>query len=227
VRWAGLALATAAAGIVGWTAAGRLTDLTVYRHEYPVSAMQFMSRHRLQGNLVVAYDWAQYVIAAMGAREPGQRGTRVAFDGRFRTCYPQHVIDMHFDFYLGNLGPRFRHRSPESGQFDPTRVLDYAAPPYGPPDLVLIAKWQPHAVQIMQRQTANWILLYEDSISQLWGRASKYDDPRRPEFLPLEARALVATPQRGSVTWPALPDECAPPTAYEAVTFTRFQERSR
>ena len=30
---------------------------------------------------------------------------RVAFDGRFRTCYPQRVIDMHFDFLYGEDRP--------------------------------------------------------------------------------------------------------------------------
>lgn len=204
-RLAAIGLATVTCLLLLSVIVRRNTDLTVYRSEYPVSALEFMAEQQLQGNMVVTYDWAQYVIAAFGACEPGQRGVRVAFDGRFNTCYPQHVIDMHFDFALGNLDSQHRYRESCSGPFDPLRVLDYAAPPYDPPDLVLVARRQQHAVKTIESQQRDWVLLYQDDVAQLWGRASKYDDIRSPEYVAPELRVLAGAPQIGSVTWPALP----------------------
>ncbi|MEZ6110018.1 MAG: hypothetical protein R3C99_03230 [Pirellulaceae bacterium] len=76
----------------------RLADMPVMRNEYPVSALEYMAEQDLNGKLVVTYNWAQYAIAAMGTlNNESQPGVQVQFDGRFRTCYPQDVIDMHFD----------------------------------------------------------------------------------------------------------------------------------
>ena len=83
------------------------------------------------GNLVVAGSWAQYAIAVRGARLPNEGGVQVAFDGRFRTCYPQEVIDMHFDFFRGDGGPDKRYRSPLSPPADPQRILQFRQPEPG------------------------------------------------------------------------------------------------
>ena len=48
-----------------------------------------MADQGLAGKLVVSGRWAQYALGVMGARKPGDSGVEVAFDGRFRTCYPQ------------------------------------------------------------------------------------------------------------------------------------------
>ena len=60
----------------------------------------------------------------------------------------------------------------KSGPFDPTRVLRD-----GRPDLVLISRLQEPSVEVMTARKGEWVLLYQDSLAQLWGRASKYDDP--------------------------------------------------
>ena len=80
----------------------RLTRLKVDRSHFPVSAISFMEQNGVQGRLVVTYNWAQYVIGALGARNEGDPGVRVSFDGRFRTCYPQSIVDEHFNFVLGD-----------------------------------------------------------------------------------------------------------------------------
>ena len=46
-------------------------------------------RPGLRGNLVVAYNWAQYAISVFCSKQPGGGRMRVGFDGRFRACYPQ------------------------------------------------------------------------------------------------------------------------------------------
>lgn len=232
VRWSmGAALAGALLLLTG-RLADRLTDLRVERSEYPVAALQFVHDHRLGGNIIASFNWAQYVIAACGQAEhpPGrgesQQGAqasgsltsgeplrparlRVQTDGRLRTCYPQEVVDLHFDLLLGDLGPKFRWRSPHSPPCEPARVLDERTR-LGRPDLVLIGRDQPQAETTLRQQRGAWVLLYQDATAQLWGRASRFDNPSHPDYLPPEEREIGETPQSGSSTWPAFPSPTRP-----------------
>ena len=183
----------------------RCREVPVPRDRYPVSAVQFMSDEELTGKLVVAGCWAQYAIAVRGARLSDERGVQVAFDGRFRTCYPQEVIDMHFDFFRGDGGPDKRYRSPLSPSADPKRILQFRSP-----DLVLVDRRQQHAVSVMQQQTAEWALLYQDQLAQIWGRASRYDVRKSPDYLPPSRRSVTSTAQTGVVPWPAAPQTRSP-----------------
>jgi hypothetical protein len=178
----------------------RLTTLSVERETYPVAAADFIARRGLSGKMVCTFNWAQYILAAFGARTADDPGIRVQIDGRCRTSYSQALLDMHFDFILGNLPPEERYRDPASGPFDPTRVLAYERP-----DLVLISRLQGPSVQVMEKQTAEWVLLYQDALAQLWGRASRYDDPYSAYYLPPAKREVGQSVQRGCVAWPAIP----------------------
>ena len=159
-----------------------------------------MSRQQLTGRLVVTYNWAQYAIASLGSRDhvADAHGVKVSFDGRFRTCYPQSIVDEHFDFVLGTNANTLRQRSTD--QADVTRTLRTRNP-----DLVLISRLQLPAVEVMQQQGAEWVLLYQDSLAQLWGRKSKYDDPNGPDYIAADQRVLNAGLQTGFAAWPALP----------------------
>ena len=178
--------------------ARRLTRLPVYRNYYPVDAVRYMADQGLQGKLVVSFNWAQYAIAALAP------DIRVGFDGRFRTCYPQEVVDMHFDFILGEYGG-LRHRSPASGEIDGRKVLQF-----GDPDLVLVDREYEHSVKVMQQVTqpseSAWVLLYQDAIAQLWGRRSRYDDPNSGHYIPPTVRRISDERNDDSVPWPALPE---------------------
>ncbi len=169
----------------------RLEEIPVERGEWPVSAVQFMADENLGGKLVVTFNWAQYALAALP-------GASVAFDGRYDTCYPPEVVDIHFDFVLGN-DPARRWRNPTSPAFDPARVLAFWRP-----DLVLIQRSQQPAVEVMQAR-ADWVLLYQDAIAQLWGRRDDYDDSASPRYLAPVNRQISDAPQTGSVPWPAFP----------------------
>lgn len=178
--------------------AGRLSDFPVYRSAYPVDALQYMVDRRLSGKLVVAFNWAQYALTALAPE------TTVGFDGRFDTCYPDEVIDWHFDFLLGECdGLRFR--SPNSGPFDREKILAHCQP-----DLVLIDRRYKGPTEVMHRVGAGqhpaWTLLYSDSIAELWGRTSRYDDPASPHYLPPEQRTLGLRLLQARFQWPALPD---------------------
>jgi hypothetical protein len=163
-----------------------------------VSAFQYIADRNLQGKLVVTFNWAQYALAAFGQKTPDGPGVLIHADGRFRTCYPQELLDMHFDFALSDLEPRYR--SPNSPPLDPTRILEY-----GQPDLVLISRGQSCSVNAMFRSQENWTLLYQDKVAQVWGRTAKYGEPSNSNYIPLAHRKITDDKQTGSVTWPALP----------------------
>lgn len=186
-----------AIGLQSFALQRRLSDLPVQRDHYPVDALQFMVDNGLKGKLVVCFNWAQYAIAALAPE------TRVGFDGRFRTCYPQEVIDIHFDFLLGEAEGK-RNRSSDSGPINRTRVLDYESP-----NLVLLDLRQDKAVEVMRDEAAKanpeWVLLYRDDLAEIWGRSERYDSPTHCDYFPVAARALDIGSLNGSVQWPALP----------------------
>ena len=176
--------------VSGGIVASRLREVRVARAEFPVAAIEYMQQNQLSGRLVVTYNWAQYALATLSPE------VRVGFDGRFRTCYPQSIVDAHFDLVLGDNANR-RWRSPDSPAFDPTDVLEI-----GEPNLVLVDRRQPHSIEVLAQQT-DWTLLYQDSLSQLWGHRAVYDTTQTEQTTALP-RNITNTLQDGSVAWPAV-----------------------
>ena len=181
-----------------------LGDLRVPQDEFPTRALEFMHENGLHGNVVVTFNWAQYAIGYF-AQTQATQPSRVAIDGRFRTCYPQEVLDIYIDFTLGSPEQRPRYRSPDSPGFNPQRALEV-----GDPDLVLIARNRWKDSDVMQARTEDWTLLYQDSLAQLWGRSSRYDRPESPDYVSPDDRLISDAEQTGSVTWPAFPDDTEP-----------------
>ena len=191
------------AGIVAFNVvrlAPKMTDVPVDRNEYPVAAMQFLHDRGLHGKVLVTFNWAQYAIGCFAAETDPAQQSRVAVDGRFETCYPREITDICFDFWLGEPDPDHRYRSPLTPPFDPARVLEFQKP-----DLVLLSREQGPSVRVIQDHANTWVLLYQDSLAQLWGRRAKYDDAESPDFVPELSRHIGNDVQRGSVSWPALP----------------------
>ncbi len=203
-KWAFGVTITVAFAIAGLQLSSRLSDMPVQRNEYPVSAFQYIADRNLQGKMVVTFNWAQYALAAFGQKTPDGPGILVHADGRFRTCYPQELLDMHFDFAISDLEPRYRSRN--SPPLDPTRILEY-----GQPDLVLVSRGQSCSVNAMFRSHSYWTLLYQDEVAQVWGRTTKYGDPSSPDYIATELRDITNKKQTGSVTWPALPQRPSQP----------------
>jgi hypothetical protein len=184
----------------------RLSDMPVAREKWPVAALDYMAKQNLEGKLLVTFNWAQYAIAAVGPSWPeGTDGLRVHFDGRYDTCYPFAIVDRHFDFILGDGGPDSRHRKETSGPIDGSLAI--TSPP---PDVLLLSRGQPHSQKIIAEHAADWVLLYQDAVAQVWGRRDKYDDAASPYFIPLAERLVGDAPQTGSATWPALPQRATP-----------------
>lgn len=177
-----------------------LADVPVNRDEFPVSAMQFMHNNQLHGKVVVTFNWAQYAIGCFAEERDPARQSRVAVDGRFETCYPREITDIYFDFWIGTDDPNRRFRSPKAGAFDPMKALEFHSP-----DLILVSRDQLPSIRIMEQQTARWTLLYQDSMAQLWGRSSIYDDTTSANYMPTALRIIGNAKQTESVSWPALP----------------------
>lgn len=201
-RFTGLVAAGVIVALLTAAQYPRQAKLHVDRGFYPVAALQFMADRDLGGRVLVTFNWAQYALATFAHTDPE---SRIAIDGRFRTCYPQSVIDMYFDFILGELPVTGRYREAASGPFDPLQALEYRAP-----DLVLIERDRhPHAGDVI-RSASHWCLLYQDSLAQLWGRASCFNDPASDDWLPESSRHISNDLQQGSVAWPAYPLRTAP-----------------
>lgn len=196
-RWGFAGAITVAIAMQSVALYGRLERLPVQRNMYPVDAAQWMTFKGIDGRLVVSFNWAQYAIAALGPE------TTVAFDGRFRTCYPQEIVDMSFDFLLGEHKGR-RYRRADAGPIDPTAILHYKNP-----ELVLIDRQYEHAVRVMQNEAEKadpeWSLIYQDGIAQLWGRTSVFDNPHNPRYVAADERLITNRVHNTAFAWPALP----------------------
>ena len=167
-RWLASGACLAMAVILSVGLAGRLQTIQVERDVFPVDAFQFMADHELNGRIVITYDWAQYAIAAFCTDDLERRPGRVAFDGRFRTCYPQQVVDMHFDFLFGEGNGVPRSRSEDSPPCDPSRVLEF-----GKPNLVVLRRKSELTEKHMNRFGQEWIVLYEDGLAQVCSLTSR------------------------------------------------------
>jgi len=194
--------------VLGGILAQRCSQLHVDRQQFPVAAIDFMAKRGLNGRLVVTYNWAQYAIAALP-------DSPVGFDGRFDTCYPQSVLDAHFDFILGDEpGKRSRAVSgralaagaPTNSDTpgDSARPLTPLVLELGSPELVLIDRRQPHSTLRMSEHP-DWELLYQDQLAQVWGHKLRFTDPASPDYIPASQRRITDEAQHGHVPWPALP----------------------
>jgi hypothetical protein len=57
---------------------------------YPESAVKFLQKNNIKGNLLLPMDWGEYAIWKL------YPDCKVSIDGRFRTVYPESVIQDHF-----------------------------------------------------------------------------------------------------------------------------------
>ena len=56
---------------------------------YPVHAVRFLKENRIKGNVLLPFEWGEYVIWKL------YPDNRVSIDGRFRTVYPEDILDDH------------------------------------------------------------------------------------------------------------------------------------
>ncbi|WP_092055341.1 hypothetical protein [Planctomicrobium piriforme] len=192
-----------AASLCVWIAAvsfatwPKLAHLEVRTSEYPVDAFRYMAQHHLAGRTIVTFNWAQYAIGFFA--NAGLDST-VAFDGRYRTSYSQEILDRYFDFIFGTDYRGSRYRSPNSGPVDPTLALTLDNP-----ELVVLSRLQKPSERTMHQQTHHWTLLYQDGLSQVWGRRDLFGEPASPRYIPPPERWISDTFPTGVVQYPAYP----------------------
>lgn len=184
--------------VLGGVLVQRTQQLHVDRNEFPVAAIDYMAERGMNGRMVVTYNWAQYALAALP-------DARVGFDGRFDTCYPQSVLDAHFDFVLGS-SPGLRSRPQDAGKA--TSAADAARGTLvlelGDPQVALVDRNQPHSTELLS-QHPDWVLLYQDQRAQVWGRKSRFADSASLDYIPPSHRRIGEEPQQGLAQWPAIP----------------------
>lgn len=180
--------------LVGANTFPKLQTLRVPRELYPVDALNFMAQHQVEGKTVVTFNWAQYAIGFFANEE---MDSRVAVDGRFRTCYPQEVIDVYFDFIFGENYAVPRHRSQESGPIDSERALTF-----NDPEIFLISRKQRSTTRTMREHQVDWVLLYQDQLAEVWGRREKFAQTESDDYL-AESERFIGEKTETSAAWPA------------------------
>ena len=113
---------------------------------YPVSAVEFMRNNRLQGNLIVHFDWGEYAIWKL------YPGCKVSIDGRFRTVYPETVIRDHLIF-------------------EGSAEKLYTALEKYPADLLLFPR-TPFTALLMQKKE-KWVYVYSDALAFVFLRRNE------------------------------------------------------
>jgi hypothetical protein len=124
-------------------------EIEVNRDEIAVDAVRFIQRHRLTGNLLVFFDWAEYCIWHL------YPDCRVFIDGRLFSAYSERTARAYLDFLYHTGNPN-------------AALTDYAT------QMVLVHRGNPAYRRMLDR--VGWVLVYEDHIAALFltetGRAA-------------------------------------------------------
>ncbi len=129
---------------------------------YPTYAAQFMEVNGLAGNLVVPFNWGEYMIW----KSPH---SKVSIDGRFRTVYPENIIEMNRAFAYGK---------PEGMAL----LRDF------PAILVLTKRYEaPHT---FMEKVPGWKKIYQDPISKLFIRTQE-SIPNHPVWKHINQKGII------------------------------------
>ena len=118
---------------------------------YPNYVVQFMETNKIQGNILVPFDWGEYLIWKLPE-------SKISIDGRFRTAYPNDVIGKHKNFIIGNKSWR-------------DLITNY------PTDIVLTRIKD--STHLRMNKEKDWINIYQDQTASLYIR--KTNPPNRIE----------------------------------------------
>ena len=129
---------------------------------YPVYAAQFMEANHLEGNLVLPFDWGEYMIW----KSPN---SKVSIDGRFRTVYPENIIEMNRAFAYGK---------PEGLAL----LRDF-------PSIIVLTK-KHEAPHTLMEKMPGWVKIYQDPISKLFIR-KRENAPDHPAWKHMEQNGII------------------------------------
>ena len=129
---------------------------------YPVYAAQFMETNHLEGNLILPFDWGEYMIW----KSPN---SKVSIDGRFRTVYPESIIAMNQAFAYGK---------PEGMGL----LRDY-------PTILILTK-KNEAPHVFMEKMPGWVKIYQDPISKIFIR-TRETAPDHPAWQHMKKNGII------------------------------------
>ena len=107
---------------------------------YPSYLVQFMKENKLTGNILTPFDWGEYFIWKLPR-------SKISIDGRFRTAYPEPVINWNQRVYsTHNPNPQLLGKYPT--------------------DLIVVRKKDMPKNYL--KGNTNWTKIYEDLIAELY-----------------------------------------------------------
>jgi hypothetical protein len=164
-------------GVTPWAIAVRCSESAP---GVPRRAITFMRREGVQGNLLTAYSWGQYMLWHL------HPDCKIAFDGRYRTIYPS---DLEADFLA-----LWRLSETSSGSL--AMLDDY------PTEIALLPASSPTCDYVRGR--ADWVQLFADGQSTLLvKRIPKFE----PVIRRAEQGLIIIPPQDRWTIFPAAPPD--------------------
>ncbi len=139
---------------------------------YPVYAVHFLKQNKIKGNILLPFEWGEYAIWKL------HPDCKVSIDGRFRTAYPEEVLDDHIRAAAD--GRRWK------------KVIDKY------PSDIILARRDPFFQQMITEQK-KWIYVYSDSISMIF---VKKGDAQREVLTKLNKKKLIYPTTKLSIYFP-------------------------
>ena len=140
--------------------------------KYPIYAVRFLKENGIKGNILLPFEWGEYAIWKL------YPDCRVSIDGRFRTAYPEEVLNEHL------------------GAFHDTVKLRQFLAKY--PSDIILARRDPFFQQMITEQK-KWIYVYSDSISMIF---VKKGDAQREVLTKLNKKKLIYPTTKLSIYFP-------------------------
>lgn len=125
--------------------------MEVPRSLFPVSAIEYMQKHRLTGDTITFFDWGQQMLWELP-------DNRVSFDGRLDTVYSKPTMDAHWRLYAGE---------------DPGSALSLDKARFA------LLPTNSRGVEVLYRR--GWSILYHDPIAVVLARDARWTPPGQKE----------------------------------------------
>lgn len=106
---------------------------------YPVYAVNFLKENRIKGNIILPFDWGEYAIWHL------YPDCKVSIDGRFRTAYPESVLNDHFEASLSYKN-MIKLRDSYPGD-------------------IFLARRSPYTQAMIDGTREDWVYVYSDNLS--------------------------------------------------------------
>jgi len=113
-------------------------NIVVDPRRYPIYAVHFLKTNNIKGNILLPFEWGEFVIWKL------YPDCKVSIDGRFRTVYPDAVLNDHLKASV----------SEEKWQ----QLMDKY-----PPDIILTRR-NPFTLKMVHSRH-HWIYVYSDNMS--------------------------------------------------------------